>query len=144
MKKIICVALSICCIIHAHAIESTIVKNIDSSVSCGNVQNNTQWWTAISLSIRMGERTSDFEDCHIRILQEDRVITIFTEETFKLISVADETLREDEDGIIYQVRKCVDEDGKICLATFMYYPAKYIFLIVEFNDVAICYVVQPD
>lgn len=70
--------------------------------------------------------------------------TIFTQETKKLISVSDETLREDKDGIIYQERKCVDGDGKGCIATFMYYPENHIFLIIEFNDISVCYAVRPD
>ena len=103
-----------------------------------------QWWTAIAVSFRVNGEVSDFEDCKIRILQDERVITIFTQETIKLISVSDETLREDKDGIIYQERKCVDGDGKRCIATFMYYPENHIFLIIEFNDISVCYAVRPD
>lgn len=103
-----------------------------------------QWWTAIAVSFRVNGEVSDFEDCKIRILQDERVITIFTQETTKLISVSDETLREDKDGIIYQERKCVDGDGKRCIATFMYYPENHIFLIIEFNDISVCYAVRPD
>lgn len=42
-----------------------------------------QWWTAIAVSFRVNGEVSDFEDCKIRILQDERVITIFTQETKK-------------------------------------------------------------
>ena len=138
--------LLLCGILRTHATEPMSIERLNPSVSFfGNEQNNnTQWWTAKALSVRIGDQAEDFRDCHIRILQEERVIKIFTEETVKLISVADETLREDNDGIIYQERKCVDEDGKRCIATFMYYPAKHIFLIVEYNEFSVCYAILPD
>ena len=145
MKKTICILLLLCCILPTYATKAISSERINPSVSCDNEQNNnTQWWTARALSVRIGDKSENWEDCNIRILQEERVIKIFTEETLKLISVANETIREDNDGIIFQERKCVDDDGKRCLATFIYYPAKHIFLIVEYNDISVCYAIQPD
>ena len=104
----------------------------------------SQWWTAVASSYRANGKVSDFKDCKIRILEEERVIKIFTQEPQKLISVSDETLREDKEGIIYQERKCVDGDGRRCIATFMYYPTKHIFLVIEFNDISFLYAIIPD
>lgn len=140
-----CMILLLCSILPTYAREPMSVGRINPSVSFSNEQDiNTQWWTAKALSVRIGEKAEDFRDCNIRILQEERVIKIFTEKVVKLISVADETLREDNNGIIYQERKCVDEEGKKCIATFMYYPANNIFLMVQYNEFSVCYAILPD
>lgn len=145
MKKIYCIIIFLCCILYTHATEYIATdRTISDALYSINQSNNTQWWTAKALSIKIGDKVGDFEDCNIRILQEERIIKIFTEETLTLISVDKETLESDSKGNIYQLRKCVDGDGERCLVQFMYEPKDHIYLFVEYKNVTACYYIIPD
>lgn len=145
MRNIFYIILFLCCIRYTHATESTTVDKINfDTFNPIDQNNNTQWWTAKALSIKIGDKVGDFEDCNIRILQEERVVKIFTEETLTLISVDKETLESDSKGNIYQLRKCVDGDGERCLVQFMYEPKDHIYLFVEYKNITACYYIIPD
>lgn len=145
IKKIYCIIIFLCCILYTHATEYIATdRTISDALYSISQSNNTQWWTAKALSFRIGNKVEDFEPCNIRILQEERVVKIFTKETLVLISVEKEKLSRDDEGNIYQSRLCVDGDGERCLVEFMYEPADHIYLFVEYKDVTACYLIIPD
>ena len=118
------------------------------TVNYRNTQTSSyrkMWWTAIAVSVKGGGTTTEFEECNIRILQDEHLVKIFTtNETLTFVNAEEEILQPGNNGIIFQTRKCVDKDGDRCILNFMYDTSNNIFFFIEYREISVCYVVIPD